>query len=303
LASPPRVLEVPAFNRRASISRLFSSGQLTSHHEPCWPSFSGQDQSMVQERGAAAVVLSPRRSSTTTALDSHNTRLCRHAGSHMRQRRHCACVGGTARSDAIRLDYSWQTAATSRAARPLALRSEPTHYQVSLVHSHLAPFLTGSAPLYSQGMAAARRVDEGIRPRFLIQARSTALSRHRPPTGMSPLPAYTLLRPSSSQLTYRSGGIKATTDILEKHGAALTDHPRAVAAGETVSGGMRILLVGAGAASAARCTRTCTAMRPRRTRPCSSRTRRMSCETCSAGRRTTSRTRDREPTTLDVSGT
>jgi cytochrome P450 len=53
--------------------------------------------------------------------------------------------------------------------------------------------------------------------------------------------------PSSSQLTYRPGGIKAATDILEKHGAALTDRPRAVAAGETVSGGMRILLVGAGA--------------------------------------------------------
>jgi hypothetical protein len=141
--------------------------------------------------GAAALVFSPRRSSATTAPDSHNIRFCRHAGSHMRQRRHRARVCGTARSDAIRLDYNWRTAAATRTARPLVLRSEPTRYQVSLVHSHLTAFLTESAspPPSFQSLAQARRVDEGIRPRFLVSARPEDLCRHRSSTGTSPSPA------------------------------------------------------------------------------------------------------------------
>lgn len=42
------------------------------------------------------------------------------------------------------------------------------------------------------------------------------------------------------------GRYQAAMDIMEKQGAALADRPRSVAAGETLSGGMRILVQGTG---------------------------------------------------------
>lgn len=35
-------------------------------------------------------------------------------------------------------------------------------------------------------------------------------------------------------------------DIMEKEGASLADRPRSIAAGETLSGGMRVVVAGAG---------------------------------------------------------
>ena len=40
--------------------------------------------------------------------------------------------------------------------------------------------------------------------------------------------------------------IKAAIDIMEKENASLVDRPRAIAAGEILSGDMRILLLGRG---------------------------------------------------------
>ncbi|KAI0313959.1 hypothetical protein OF83DRAFT_1064608, partial [Amylostereum chailletii] len=42
------------------------------------------------------------------------------------------------------------------------------------------------------------------------------------------------------------GGYQAAIDILEKEGAVTADRPRAVAGGDIISGGMRVLLVGVG---------------------------------------------------------
>ncbi|KAK0497939.1 cytochrome P450 [Armillaria luteobubalina] len=42
------------------------------------------------------------------------------------------------------------------------------------------------------------------------------------------------------------GRFQAAVDIMEKEGAALVDRPRSIAAGETLSGGMRVLLTPAG---------------------------------------------------------
>ncbi|KDQ65052.1 hypothetical protein JAAARDRAFT_146391, partial [Jaapia argillacea MUCL 33604] len=42
------------------------------------------------------------------------------------------------------------------------------------------------------------------------------------------------------------GRYQAATDIMEKEGASLVDRPRSISGGETLSGGMRTLLVGAG---------------------------------------------------------
>ena len=42
------------------------------------------------------------------------------------------------------------------------------------------------------------------------------------------------------------GRLQAAIDILEKEGAATADRPRSIAAGETLSGGMRVLLTPSG---------------------------------------------------------
>ncbi|KAK0478983.1 hypothetical protein IW261DRAFT_1608381 [Armillaria novae-zelandiae] len=42
------------------------------------------------------------------------------------------------------------------------------------------------------------------------------------------------------------GRFQAAVDIMEKEGASLADRPRSIAAGETLSGGMRVLLTSAG---------------------------------------------------------
>lgn len=42
------------------------------------------------------------------------------------------------------------------------------------------------------------------------------------------------------------GRYRAAMDIMEKQGASVADRPRSIAAGETLSGGMRILLEGTG---------------------------------------------------------
>lgn len=39
---------------------------------------------------------------------------------------------------------------------------------------------------------------------------------------------------------------QAALEIMEKEGSSLVDRPRSISAGDTLSGGMRILLVGAG---------------------------------------------------------
>lgn len=42
------------------------------------------------------------------------------------------------------------------------------------------------------------------------------------------------------------GRMQAAIDIMEKEGAALVDRPTSISAGETLSGGMRVLLTPAG---------------------------------------------------------
>lgn len=42
------------------------------------------------------------------------------------------------------------------------------------------------------------------------------------------------------------GRYQAAMDIMEKQGASLADRPRSIAVGEILSGGMRILVEGAG---------------------------------------------------------
>jgi len=42
------------------------------------------------------------------------------------------------------------------------------------------------------------------------------------------------------------GRLQAAIDILEKEGVATVDRPRSIAAGETLSGGMRLVLTPAG---------------------------------------------------------
>ncbi len=42
------------------------------------------------------------------------------------------------------------------------------------------------------------------------------------------------------------GRVQAAMDIMEKEGAFLVDRPASIAAGETLSGGMRVLLTPAG---------------------------------------------------------
>lgn len=42
------------------------------------------------------------------------------------------------------------------------------------------------------------------------------------------------------------GRVQAAIDIMEKEGASLVDRPQNIAAGETLSGGMRVLLTPAG---------------------------------------------------------
>jgi hypothetical protein len=42
------------------------------------------------------------------------------------------------------------------------------------------------------------------------------------------------------------GRLQAAIDIMEKEGAALVDRPVSISAGETLSGGMRVLLTPAG---------------------------------------------------------
>lgn len=42
------------------------------------------------------------------------------------------------------------------------------------------------------------------------------------------------------------GRVQAAVDIMEKEGAYLVDRPQNIAAGETLSGGMRVLLTPAG---------------------------------------------------------
>ena len=49
-----------------------------------------------------------------------------------------------------------------------------------------------------------------------------------------------------SPVTVVIGRMKPAVEIMEKEGAATMDRPRQIAAGETLSGGMRLLLTPAG---------------------------------------------------------
>ncbi len=88
-----------------------------------------------------------------------------------------------------------------------------------------------------QCLPPVRRMDAAVWPCILSETRGSNDCGSRQVSG---------IRPRSTLLSPRDHYSQAACDIMEKEGASLVDRPRSIAAGDTLSGGMRVLLTPAG---------------------------------------------------------